>query len=407
MCNGRAAGHGRPDLQPITLLPMRKSLLVVGCGLLAGPAGAQGGSFAADSGTTAVAPRAPLVLGAYAQGSIILAHTYAIKHLVASHPTGFELNLQRQTTGAAPWHGWYQFPKVGVALTYYDFQNPVLGYVFAASPYISKPLSRGVKHDLSFRLGAGLAYLTNPYNQETNHKNTIASTKLNATLQMRFEYDYALAPHLGLLVGLGLNHYSNGATSKPNFGVNLPSVVLGLNYHAQRPVPHVNDYAPAPPDVGQNFLNVSTSLGYKQRNESDRQKYLVNSVTLAVGRRVNRKSNLLLGLEGFNDRSLQAQLDDTTRAGGRQPDVKKAAVFGGHELLFGRLAFVSHLGFYLYAPYKSSPFFYERLGLKYHFNDWLFGAVDLKLHVGKADVIELKVGAKLPAHFLPHRANGR
>jgi hypothetical protein len=368
-------------------------LLVLAGALFLQAAPAHGQS--ADTVVTAPAPRAPFVIGAYAQGSIIMAHTYAIRHLVASHPTGFEVNLQRQTTGAAPWHGWYKFPKVGLALTYYDFHNPTLGYVFSASPYISKTFSRGPKHDLSFRLGAGLAYLTNPYNQETNHKNTIASSAINATLQFRFEYDYALTPHLGLLVGAGLNHYSNGATTKPNFGVNLPSVVLGLNYHQQRPAPTVNANAPAPAEVGHLFYNVSTSLGFKQRTEGDRQKYLVNSVTLAVGRRMNRKSNLLLGVEGFNDRSLKATLNDTTRAGGTRPDVKKAGIFLGHELLFGRLAFDSHLGFYVYAPYKSSTPYYERLGLKYHFTNLLFGAVDLKIHRGAADVIEFKIGAKL------------
>ncbi|WP_197076866.1 acyloxyacyl hydrolase [Hymenobacter terrenus] len=344
---------------------------------------------------SSAALRAPLVVGAYIQGSIIMAHTEAIRHLAVSHPTGFELNFQRQTTGAAPWHGWYKYPKVGVAFTYYDFHNPTLGHLVAVSPYLSKSFSRGPKHDFSFRLGAGLAYLTNPYDLETNHKNTIASSAINATLQMRFDYDYAITPHLGLLVGLGLNHYSNGATTKPNFGINLPSVVLGLNYHEQRPAPQINANAPAPAEVGQNFFNVSTSIGYKQRSQSDVEKYLVNSLTFAVGRRVSHKSNLLAGIEGFYDRSLKAQLKDTTRAGIKQPDVKKVGVFVGHELLFGRLAFVSHLGFYVYEPYKSSTFYYERLGLKYHFTSLLFGAVDLKVHRGSADVIEFKVGAKL------------
>jgi len=371
-------------------------LLVSGLLLLVLLLAAHPGAAQVDSAKIALsAAPAPFVVGAYAQGSIILAHTYAIRHLVASHPTGFEINLQRQTTGAAPWHGWYKYPKVGVALTYYNFHNPVLGYVVAASPYLSKSVSRGPKHDFSFRLGAGLAYLTNPYNQDTNHKNTIASSALNATLQLRFEYDYALAPHLGLLAGIGLNHYSNGATTKPNFGVNLPSVVLGLNYYEQRTPPQINPDAPAPADLRHTFYNVSTSLGFKQRSESDHRKYLVHSLTAAVGRRVNRKSNLLAGVEGFYDGSLKAQLADTSRAGIRQPDVKKLGVFVGHELLFGRLAFVSHLGFYVYAPYKSSTPYYERLGLKYHFTNLLFGAIDLKIHRGAADVIEFKVGAKL------------
>ena len=57
-------------------------------------------------------------------------------------------------------------------------------------------------------------------------------------------------------------------------------MVLGLNYHQQRPAPAANPFAPAPADVGQVFYNISTSLGYRQRNESDHQKYLVNSVTV-------------------------------------------------------------------------------------------------------------------------------
>ena len=244
-------------------------------------------------------------------------------------------------------------------------------------------------------LTVGLAYLTNPYNQRTNHRNTIVSSALNATIQLRFEYDYALTPRLGLLAGFGLNHYSNGATSKPNFGVNLPTLVLGLNYHERRQAPRANANAPAPAEVGQRFFNLSASLGYKQPNEGIRERFLVNSLTAAVGRRMNRKSNLLLGVDGFYDRSLIAELQDSTRAGRAQPDVKKAGVFVGHELLFGRLAFVSHLGFYVYAPYKSNTAYYERLGLKYHVTNALFGAVDLKLHGGKADVIEFKAGVRL------------
>ena len=54
----------------------------------------------------APAAQGPLIFGAYAQGSFIIAHTPAVKHLAVSHPTGFELNLQRQTNGSEPWHAW-------------------------------------------------------------------------------------------------------------------------------------------------------------------------------------------------------------------------------------------------------------------------------------------------------------
>jgi hypothetical protein len=347
-----------------------------------------------DSLALHVSP-SPLVLGVYLQRSFILAHTHAVAQLAASHPSGFELNAQRQTTGAAAWHGWYKYPKVGLALLYYDYQNPVLGQSYAATVYISKPFYRTQRQDLSFRLGTGIAWFTNPFDIQTNRKNTIVSSALNATLQMRVEYDYALSQHIGLLLGLGLNHYSNGATTKPNFGVNMPTVVLGLNYHQQRPAPTAAHLAPTPPDVGHTFLLLSMSLGYKQLDVGDYTKSLVSSATVAVGRRVNRKSNLVAGVEGFYDRSLLAAQRDTARNQDKLVDVKKAGIFLGHELLFGRLAFISHLGFYVYNPYKSNSFYYERLGLKYHFTNVVFGAIDLKVHGGTADVIEFKAGVKL------------
>lgn len=369
------------------------SLLLLGCwaAVLPGLAYAQP---LADS-TKKVASPGPFIFGAYAQGGLIINHTAPVSHLVASHPTGFELNVQRQTTGAASWHSWYKYPKVGLALVYYDYHNPILGKSYAASVYLSKPISRTARHDLSFRLGTGLAYFPDHYDLYTNRKNTFMSSALNATLQMRLEYDVALNDHLGLLLALALNHYSNGGTAKPNFGINLPTVQVGLNYHQWRPVPVASQPSPMPADVGHNFLNISTSLGYKQRSGGDPKHYLVNSVTVAAGRRLNRKSNLLVGVEGFYDRSLLAVLRDSSRSQDHLPDVKKASAFVGHELLFGRLAMVTHLGLYLYNPYKSNPVYYERLGLKYQFTDLLFGAIDLKVHRATADVIEFKVGVKL------------
>ncbi|RZK37430.1 MAG: hypothetical protein EOO61_09015, partial [Hymenobacter sp.] len=64
------------------------------CGVVK-PAAAQSGRPVAQAVYDSVGARAarpPLVLGAYAQGSFILSHTPAIRHLAASHPTGMELN---------------------------------------------------------------------------------------------------------------------------------------------------------------------------------------------------------------------------------------------------------------------------------------------------------------------------
>ncbi|GAA4377840.1 hypothetical protein GCM10023186_13430 [Hymenobacter koreensis] len=320
-----------------------------------------------------------------------------MKHLVTAHPTGFELNLQRQLNGSQPWHAWHRYPKVGLALVYYDYHNRALGQSCAASAYINKTIWRTERQQLNFRLGSGFAIFPNRFDLETNHKNTFVSSRLNATIQGRAEYDVALSPKVGLLMALAFNHYSNGATAKPNLGINMPTLMLGLNYHQRRvftPLP-VDAATDVPADLGKNFWNITTALAFKQRNESDTRLYTVNSVTVLAGRRMNRKSNLLVGLDGFYDRSLLAEQRDTVSGGRAFQDVKKAGVMVGHELLFGRFAFITHLGVYLYNPYKSNNFYYERIGMKYHFTERLFGSMDLKVHRGSADALEWKVGVKL------------
>ena len=333
----------------------------------------------------------PWVLGAYAQGGFIIAHSPLMQHLAVSHPTGFELNVQKQTTGKKAWHQLYQFPKIGYSLVYFSFQNPKLGRSFAASTYINKTLWRTRKSELNYRLGLGVAYLTEGYDQETNHKNSIASSSLNATLQTRFEYDYRVSPHYSLLLGLGLNHYSNGATKKPNLGMNIPTLSFGVNFHT---VPAFTTEPKTLPDFDSKLVyTLSTTAGWRQIGPLDTKKYLVQSLSFAAAKPLNRKSNLVFGLEGFFDRSLKAQQKtDTTLTGKAFPDTKKLGVFLGHELWFGDLALETQLGFYAYRPYKNGTPYYEGLGLKYHFTPQVFGALDLKIHGFAADVLEYRVG---------------
>lgn len=334
------------------------------------------------------------IYGGYAHGGFILTNSPFMRHLAVSHPTGFELNLQKQTTGSQNWHQLYQFPKIGYSLIYFDLHNEVLGRSFAASTYINKSLIKTRKGELNWRLGVGLAYLTRVYDQETNYKNSVASTSLNATMHTRFEYDLRVSPRFSLLAGLGLNHYSNGAFQKPNQGINIPTLSFGLNYHTVSEV--ITQEQPLPEFSSEIFYNFSTTAGVRQISALNPKKFLVQSVTAAAGKPLNRKSNLVLGAEIFYDRSLKVQQQtDTTLTGKPFPDTKKGGIYLGHELLFGNLAFETQLGCYVYRPYKAGTFYYERLGLKYDFTPHIFAGLNLKIHGFAADVVECRVGFNL------------
>lgn len=336
------------------------------------------------------------MLGVYTQHAAIVNHSPKMQHLVGTYPQGVEVNLQFQTSGKAAWHYDYHYPRIGMSVVWLDYDNPVIGQSLAISPYLNMSFFRSGKKDLNFRIGTGLAYFTNKFSIEENPKNTVISSSLNAVLQARFEYDQKISEHFSFLTALGLNHYSNGAIRKPNLGVNLPTLSLGVTYHSQpRFTPPEAEQKPFEPGI---FLDVSTSIGMKHLTPANPERYLVNSVSLVVGRKANRKSNLLMGLEGFYDRSLREVQQYDTRLDPNQPlpDIRRVGLYAGHELILGKLSFMTHLGVYLYRPYKYHTFYYQRIGLKYQVTDMLFGETDLKVHGGAADVIECRVGMRIP-----------
>ena len=338
--------------------------------------------------------KSPVMVGVASQNGFIIAHTNSIRHLATSHPGGAEVNVQWQTTGTKQWHQFYKYPKLGLSFIWYDYHNPVLGHSFAISPYINKTFYRSSKAELNFRVGSGIAIFSNKYDLKDNHKNSIISSSVNAVIQGRLEYIRMVSDHVGIMGALALNHYSNGATSKPNMGINIPTLCLGVNYYTSRP----EQFQVLEPEPFDNslFYNISTSVGIKQLGPSVDKKFWVNNISAAVGKQVNHKSNLLVGVEGFYDRSLnENQKTDTSLVNKPFPDTKRAGVFVGHELLFGKIALETHLGVYIYRPYKVDTFYYERVGLKYHINPTLYTCLDLKVHRGSADVIEMRVGARL------------
>ncbi len=349
---------------------------------------------------TAAAP-APLTIGAALHGAFIVAHTPKIDHLTRSHPTGGEVRAEWQATGRKPWHAAWRYPKTGIAVAYYDLHNPILGHCFSVSPYATKFIYRSARQQVHFRLGVGIGYFTNSFSLTDNRKNTIVSTPLNAAIHFRFEYALRISEHLDTEVALAFQHYSNGATSKPNFGINLPTASVGFSLHRSRWLPPSGARTLLPLPAGQRrwFVDLATSVGWRQWSPYDRRRYLVNGVHGQVGRRMNQKNNLTAGLDYFYDRSLLVQrvVDtiDVTYRPSTTVDVTKIGAVVGHELLLGQLAFDWHFGWYLYAPYRSATPYYARIGLKYLFTKHVFGCVDLKAHRGSADVIEWKVGVRL------------
>ncbi len=56
---------------------------------------------------------------------------------------------------------------------------------------------------------------------------------------------------------------------------------------------------------------------------------------------------------------------------------------------------IAQFGYYVYYPIEFEGRVYERLGLKYYFNDKWFASVSLKAHAAKAETVAFGIGIRI------------
>ena len=184
-----------------------------------------------------------LMVEARVHAGIFWHHHFEMQRFNARYPA-FEASVYQSTFGRNEWESVYQYPYIGVTFYHADFgfnfeQNPevgnALGSVYALYPFINYPLNPNEDSQLTFKLGAGLGYLTHPFNNFTNYYNFAIGSHLNAAVNLSFEYRQRITSRFMSVASFGLTHFSNGSTKLPNYGLNTFSAAWGLAYYLRPP----------------------------------------------------------------------------------------------------------------------------------------------------------------------------
>lgn len=125
----------------------------------------------------------------------------------------------------------YRYPVFGigysVTLPYYsEIGRPQAFNAFGEFPLTHNGLGR--KFNLSYYGQIGLGFNLNPYDADSNPDNQFIGSEMNAYIHLGFKANYNLTPKLMAFTMFGLKHYSNGATKKPNAGINLAPISIGF-----------------------------------------------------------------------------------------------------------------------------------------------------------------------------------
>lgn len=327
-----------------------------------------------------------------------------------------------ETDGREIWQQIYNYPTWGFGYYAVNFFNKdELGTPSALYGFINAPFVRFNRWSINYEVGFGLTYNWNPYDQISNPYQYAIGSQKTVFIDVGINAELMLGKHFNLTGGFTFTHFSNGATTVPNYGINLMAPRIGLKYiFRERPefikteIPEYNSeweyvalMAFAVKQLGYDTTQVEDNTGYHAET------YGVFTFSTGVNRQISRKIKFGAGMDIGYDGAYNSYIDYNngviTRMDAGNGIKLNIGFYGSFELVIHKLSLLIQPGWYIYRaewkvpeggdgssaipPKRRSGSSYQRLGIKYHVFDNLFVGINIRAYdFGIADFIEWNVG---------------
>ncbi len=329
----------------------------------------------------------------------IIKHSPKIAYKIPKATSGLSCNFIYKTYGKEKWHEWQNYPGLGINLGYYDFGNDiVLGKAYSLLPNINLRLNKGENFTINFTVGTGFAYISKHFNFIDNSTNNSIGSYFNNISSFQFDSRYKLNKHLSLSGGIGLTHFSNGASQLPNLGINFASLSIGAVY---LPFPiDRRDYIPAgttsKPDrrIG---LSLHGDIAFVEQAIAGGPKYPIYIASLGGTYALSKVNHIILGAEYENNKADYYFLLNSTNVSTEAEAYMYSTrwlVFAADEFFFWPFSLVLQAGTYVDGdPDYPISKIYTKLSFRYYIPS--FGENSPRLYLG----IQLKA-QKFTAEYI-------
>lgn len=319
--------------------------------------------------------------------SELVPHHDTLNPLKKGYITDYEVNFILGTTGNKQWHSVYHYPNIGITTKYINFHySNVLGQAIATYPFIQFNLNLKKRFYSSLRIGLGIAYLSKKYNQTENPTNIAISTSLNVIGNMQIRLGYRLSQKVDIVANLNGTHLSNGAYKKPNYGINMAGLGIGIKYN-------INSYQPFHSEQWESKSNKSIASigvlgGIKEVGGAGGSKYYPITLQLAYLKPATRFFTIGAGFDLMYDKSSKFDiLQKNQHYSSPNDDICIGAV-SHFQFPLDRFSSFAEIGLYVYNPNPKSPIVYQRIGLNYRLSTRMSFVLALKTHLTVADHID-------------------
>lgn len=170
-------------------------------------------------------------LGTKYHRGVIITDSPLLKPLSGSSPWMIQAEVGIMKNTQQAWDYCNCYSKNGVAFSFTNFNNPeklgtASSIIFFTEPY----LYFSDKVQFSLRGGSGISYLTKIYDANTNPQNLFYSNTVSFFLMLNLNLYYSINPRWRASLTSQFSHISNGGTDWPNYGMNYPTLGVGLDY---------------------------------------------------------------------------------------------------------------------------------------------------------------------------------
>ncbi|MCS6980952.1 MAG: hypothetical protein N2110_07060 [Flavobacteriales bacterium] len=329
----------------------------------------------------------------YARG-FLFAHSALMNAIGRGPNIAYEFFFEIQTSGAKPWELYHRLPPWRLFYNVADFSDPQhIGWVHSLGTEMSFPLVRNRRFYLGITGALGLGYVTKPYHPVYNNINAAVSAPVNYLLRPGLELAWQMHPQVALLGGLTFTHWSVGALTMPNLGMNIPAFSWGM-----RAGWNSRNLNAAPPPTFQRppwQLEALLMGGLKQVYPIGSGFYPTATLGLWIYRQFTPKSGFPAGLDVFWDESAKMRMYRKYHSYGYTLHTFRAGLFAGYEFVINRFSLYFHFGGYFFWPDRLDTRFYQRIGMRYRLRERGILNFSLKSHFFVADFVELGGGIRI------------
>ncbi len=338
--------------------------------------------------------RPSLYFQASAYTGYLYAHHRSMAYLIDNYARGAQLRIGWTFNGRSDFEKAFRFPSAGVGYMISDFGNPhIFGYGHATYGFLDIPIIETNRFAWNYNLGAGLAYVTKKFDLNTNHNNEVIGSHLNAFLLITSGIEYRMTNKTTVGVEFGLNHYSNGCTAEPNWGLNTFFAMIGVKQQIGNR-PERGDKTIKPVTKKWESL-IHFGAAFKEQTPVDGTKNFVGDIHYTIRKKLTHTNSWGGGIDVLYDGSMRKSIKYRVGQFYVAPDNISNPSFAKNlspachaswSMHFGKITFDIQMGIYLYN--SLDRIYFNRWILEIDLTQQVSLMTALKSHLGSADYVQ-------------------